>query len=422
MTGAGRRGAVSALAYFFFGQVHQTIRMRSPSATAISSRITHIAAILALAACTTVPPAQCPSCPVCPACPAPPKPIAEEARYEPVDFATLPGWSSNALLPSAKAFVAGCARIAAASPLRKACDAARASPIADEALARRFFESFFTAYSIVAGDGARQGLVTGYYEPILRGSRTSSPAYRVPVYGVPQDLIVVDLAELHPQLRGMRLRGRLEGRRLLPYWSRADMEKAAPPILAWVEDPVELFFLQVQGSGQIQLDSGERIRLGYADQNGHPYRSLGRHLVDQGELLLEQASMQGIKAWARANPGKLAEALNANPSYVFFRVLSGSDGPIGALGVPLSPGYSIAIDPRYVPLGAPVFLATTMPNSTERLERLTAAQDTGGAIRGAVRADFFWGTGDAAGALAGRMRQPGSLWLLWPRGEALPKR
>ena len=132
--------------------------------------------------------------------------------------------------------------------------------------------------------------------------------------------------------------------------------------------------------------------------------------------------MQGIKAWARANPAKLAEALNANPSYVFFRALPAGDGPIGALGVPLSPGYSIAVDPRYVPLGSPVFLATTMPNSSEPLERLTAAHDTGGAIRGAVRADFFWGTGEAAGALAGRMRQQGSLWLLWPRGEALPKR
>lgn len=396
--------------------------MSSPRATAISSRITHIAAILALGACTTVAPPPCPSCPACPACPSAPKPVADEARFEPVDFHLLPNWFSSALLPGAKAFVAGCARVAAVSPLRKACDAARASAIADEPAARRFFESSFAAYAVVAGDGSRQGLVTGYYEPILRGSRTASPAYRVPVYGVPQDLVVVDLAELHPELRNLRLRGRLEGRRLLPYWPRAEMEKAAPPILAWVEDPVELFFLQVQGSGQIQLDSGERIRLGYADQNGHPYRSLGRHLIDRGELVFEQASMQGIKAWARANPGKLAEALNSNPSYVFFRTLDSADGPIGALGVPLSPGYSIAVDPRTIPLGAPVFLATTMPDSNEPLERLTVAQDTGGAIRGAVRADFFWGTGDAAGALAGRMRQQGSLWLLWPRGEAPPKK
>lgn len=287
-------------------------------------------------------------------------------------------------------------------------------------------------YSITAPDGSQQGLVTGYYEPILRGRRTISSGYRVPVYGVPQDLIVVDLADLHPELRHLRLRGRLEGRRLLPYWSRAEIERRAlgaggeapskPPVLAWVEDPVELFFLQVQGSGQIELDSGERIRLGYADQNGHPYRSLGRYLVNNAELPLEQASMQGIKAWARTNPAKLADALNANPSYVFFRLLDSAEGPFGALGVALTPGYSIAVDPRFVPLGAPVFLATTMPNSPESLERLVVAQDTGGAIRGALRGDLFWGSGESAGALAGRMRQSGRMWLLWPRGEPLPKK
>lgn len=162
------------------------------------------------------------------------------------------------------------------------------------------------------------------------------------------------------------------------------------------------------------------MRVGYADQNGHPYRSLGRHLVDRGELSLEQASMQGIKAWALANPAKLQDALNANPSYVFFRELPADGDPIGALGAPLSAGYSIAIDPRFIPLGAPVYLATTFPLSTRALERLVAAQDTGGAIRGAVRADFFWGSGEEAGTLAGRMRQTGKLWLLWPKGQKVP--
>jgi len=172
--------------------------MRSPRATAISSRITHIAAILALAACATGPAPPCPSCPACPACPAPPKPVAEEARYELVDLSAIPGWPAAALLPSAKAFLAGCSRIAAASALRKACETARASAVADETSARRFFESGFSAYAITAADGSQHGLVTGYYEPILRGSRNPSSNYRVPVYGVPQDLIVVDLAELHP--------------------------------------------------------------------------------------------------------------------------------------------------------------------------------------------------------------------------------
>jgi membrane-bound lytic murein transglycosylase A len=200
------------------------------------------------------------------------------------------------------------------------------------------------------------------------------------------------------------------------------------PVLAWVEDPVELFFLQIQGSGQVELAQGERLRLGYAEQNGHPFRSMGRYLIQRGELSLEQSSMQGIKAWAAANPRKLREALDSNPSYVFFReapsaeaTRSGADGPVGTLGAPLSPGYSIAVDPRSVPLGAPVYLATTMPLSPQPLQRLMAAQDTGGAIRGAVRADFFWGTGTEAGTLAGRMRQQGRMWILWPRGESLPK-
>ena len=374
-------------------------------------------------------PQQCPACPVCPACPQPAKPVPEQASYEAAEFSALPGWQSAALLPSFKAFVAGCARIQAASALKKACENARSIDAPDESAARRFFETAFSAYSIVAPDRSTQGLVTGYYEPILAGSRNRAQTFRFPVYGIPDDLVVVDLAEQHPELRGLRLRGRIEGRRLVPYWSRAEFENRGRandgvvpgvPVLAWVRDPVELFFLQIQGSGQIQLESGERLRIGFGDQNGHAYRSLGRHLIDRGELTLEHASMQGIKAWAQANPDKLADALNSNPSYVFFRASDSGSGPIGALGAALSAGYSIAVDPRFVPLGAPVFLATTMPLSTQPLERLVVAQDTGGAIRGAVRADFFWGTGDAAGAQAGRMRQQGAMWLLWPRGEPPP--
>jgi membrane-bound lytic murein transglycosylase A len=172
----------------------------------------------------------------------------------------------------------------------------------------------------------------------------------------------------------------------------------------------------------VRLDGGERIRVGYADQNGHPYRSLGRYLIDRGEMTLEQASMQGIQAWAAANPAKLQDALNANPSYVFFRELPvTADGPVGALGSPLAAGYSLAVDRRFVPLGAPVYLATTYPLSEVPLERLMAAHDVGGAIRGVARGDFYWGTGVEAGAAAGRMRQQGRMWLLWPRGEPLPR-
>ena len=319
--------------------------------------------------------------------------------------------------------MAGCPR--AGGPLINACASATAVEPGDEAAARRFFESYFVPYALASSETGDTGIVTGYYEPIIRGSRTRSEINRFPIYGVPDDLLVVDLAAVAPETRSVRLRGRLDGRRVVPYYSRAEIdargETLRAPVLGWGADPVELFFLQVQGSGQLELETGDRVRLAYADQNGHPYRSLGRYLVERGELALEQASMQGIKAWATANQQKLPEALNANPSYVFFRESADPRGPSGALGVPLVPEYSLAVDRRYVPLGTPVYLATTYPLSEAPLERLMAAHDTGGAIRGIVRADFFWGTGPEAGVSAGRMRQQGRLWLLWPRGESLPR-
>ncbi len=349
------------------------------------------------------------------------------ARYTPAEFADLPGWATSTTAEALRAFVAGCARPRATSALAQACATARALP-ADDAAARDFFESAFTVYAISSSAGQTEGLITGYYEPVLDGSRVRSTRFRYPVFGVPPDMIVVDLGSLYPDLKHRRLRGRVEGRKLVPYYSRAEIEDANgrfdAPVLAWVSDPVALFFLQIQGSGQIAFEDGSRMRLGYADQNGHPYRSLGRHLVENGELPLEQASMQGIQAWAQAHPEKLRAALDSNPSYVFFRLLPdlpAGEGPIGALGVPLRAGASLAVDRRFIPLGAPVYLATTEPLSDAPLERLTVALDTGGAIRGPVRADFYWGSGPEAGALAGRMRQQGRLWLLWPRGAPPPQ-
>jgi membrane-bound lytic murein transglycosylase A len=368
-------------------------------------------------------PLSCPAaaaCPACPQCP-PVKPAAEAARYQEVPFDALPGWTGAALEPSLRAFLAGCSRQGA---LARACEAGRAVPAKDEAAARQFFESAFVPYAVLSSEGTDTGLITGYYEPIIDGARTRSAANRFPIFGVPEDLVVVDLTAVNPDVRNMRLRGRLEGRRLVPYYSRAEIESKGDqlaPAIAWTADPVDLFFLQIQGSGQVRFENGEQIRIGYADQNGHPFRSLGRYLVERGEMTIDQASMQSIKAWAAANPDKMQDALNQNPSYVFFRELPTTEGPVGALGVPLTAEYSLAVDRRFVPLGAPVFLATTYPLSEERLERLMAAQDTGGAIRGVARADFFWGTGSDAGSRAGRMRQPGKMWLLWPRGETLPR-
>ena len=403
------------------------------SATPISRYTTHMLrsplawlAAIVLAGCTQAPPRpeslacpQAPACPVCPICPA--KPAPEAARYEESSFSALPGWTANGARQSLNAFVASCPRTGPLAPL---CEPARSVPADDEA-ARQFFEARFIPYALASSDSGDSGLITGYYEPVIQGSRTRDAIYRYPIFGVPDDLVVVDLAAVNPDVRNLRLRGRLEGRRLVPYFSRAEIESrgnAFPaPVIAWAGDPVGLFFLQIQGSGLVSLQDGARIRIGYADQNGHPFRSLGRYLVERGELTLDQASMQGIQAWAAANPARLREALDQNPSYVFFRELPERDGPLGALGIALSAGYSIAVDRRFIPLGAPVYLSTTYPLSSAPLERLVVAQDTGGAIRGVVRADFFWGTGSEAGALAGRMRQQGRMWLLWPRGEPLPR-
>ena len=308
---------------------------------------------------------------------------------------------------------------------KRVCELARAAEGKPGHDPRRFFESHLRPYAVVSQDGNANGLVTGYYEPLLRGSRVRTAEFAQPVRGVPDDLLTIDLSSIFPELKDKRVRGRLEGNKVVPYWTRAEINARGDRIpartLLYVDDPIELFFLQVQGSGRVRLPDSSVIRVNYADQNGYPYQSIGRALVDRGEMKLEEASMQGIQAWARANPSRVEALLNVNPSYVFFREANNSkDGPIGALGVPLTPERSIAVDPRAIPLGSPVFLATTRPNSRQALNRLVMAQDTGSAIQGAVRADYFWGFGKEAGELAGRMKQSGKMWLLLPP-EMVPK-
>ncbi len=403
-----------------------------------------MALCLSVAACRTPPPpapaAPAPSIPAPAPEPAPPlapstppaptpaptgKPaVPAPAQLRAVAWGMLPGWEADDVAQAWDAFLRGCTALAARAPWQRVCAEGADLKPATTVNVRRFFETRFTPWQIADAGGADSGLVTGYYEPLLNGSRTRTQRFRYPVYGVPEDLLIVDLGDVYPELKGYRLRGRLEGRRIVPYYSRSQIDQGDAPVsdkvLAWVEDPVELFFLQIQGSGRIRLPSGETLAVGYADQNGHPYRSIGRVLIDRGDLPLEQTSMQGIKAWVRRNPERLQELLNNNASYVFFRVLPpGLPGPIGALGVPLSGRRSIAVDPRHVPLGAPVFLATTWPNTKQPLNRLMLAQDTGGAIRGAVRADFFWGFGEDAAREAGRMKQAGRMWLLYPL-DAVP--
>ncbi|MCK9380526.1 MAG: murein transglycosylase A [Sulfuritalea sp.] len=367
-------------------------------------------------------PATCPVCPVCPPV-EPPKPAAKPLQA--AEWGDLTGWNDDDPGAAFAAFIASCRSLERQAQWKPVCGSARSLSDTSAAALRSWFEVQFRPWALVNPDGSRSGLITGYYEPILKGSRTENNDYRYPAFGPPQDMIVVELAELYPELKHLRLRGRIEGRKLVPYFSRSEWtpqeSKRSPEALLWIDDPIDLFFMQIQGSGQIQLTDGSRVRLSYADQNGHPYRSIGRWLIERGELKAEQASMQGIKTWARANPSRLTELLNANPSLVFFRELPAEgSGPQGAMGLALTPERSLAIDPRHVPLGAPIWLATTRPNSDQALTRLMLGQDTGGAIRGVVRADFYWGSGVEAGSQAGKMRQQGRMWVLMPRGYQAP--
>ncbi|MFZ1180716.1 MAG: murein transglycosylase A [Herbaspirillum sp.] len=336
-------------------------------------------------------------------------------------FSAMPGWKRDALREAWPVFMTSCQMLIRRNEWKTACTAARQVDANDEDAIRAFFESGFTPYKVFNQDGSDTGLVTGYYEPLLRGSRKRGGPYQIPLYKVPDDLLAIDLSSIYPDLKSMCLRGRVVGNKVVPYFSRAEMLQSKALVgkeLVWVDDPVEAFFLQVQGSGRVILsETQETVRLAYANQNGYPYRSIGRYLVDKGEMTLAQASAQGIKAWIIANPSRRNELLNVNPSYVFFKeekIPDSSRGPKGAMGLPLTGQRSIAIDAQHIPLGALVFLATTQPNSDIPLQRLVLAQDTGGAIRGAVRADYFWGFGNEAGEKAGAMKQRGMMWVLLP--------
>jgi membrane-bound lytic murein transglycosylase A len=401
----------------------------------------YLLAALLLAGCQTVPPtapaaaapdtqSAAPETPAVPppspapatATPAPASPIMNWLK--PARWSDLPGWKADDLKAAWQAFLQSCRPLQRQAAWQAVCSAAGQLTDPDAAAIRAFFQQNFKVYQIQQADGGLDGLITGYYEPLLHGSRELTAKYRYPIYAPPDDLLSIDLGDLYPELKNLRLRGRLEGKKVVPYFTRSEIDAGKAPVqgkeLAWVDDPVELFFLQVQGSGRIQMEDGSMIRVGYADQNGYPYRSIGKWLVEHGELTLDKASMEGIKDWARSHPDRLPELLAANPSYVFFRILPNQDGgPLGALGVPLTPERSVAVDPRALPLGAPVWLATTRPNSAEPLNRLVIAQDTGGAIRGNVRADFFWGFGNDAGKLAGAMKQQGRMWLMLPEGYPL---
>lgn len=363
-----------------------------------------------LAACTTTPP-------VIPET----EQMPMEERQQ-VSFSDLPGWKSDNLKDVLPAFRKSCRAIGKKKDWQDVCAKAYDIDENDTFAIRSFFETHFIPYRIANENGSETGLATGYFEPLLQGSRVRKGKFRTALYRQPDDLLVIDLASAYPQLKGLRLRGKLDGNRVVPYETRAEIEKSgklAGHEIVWVDDVLDAFFLEIQGSGRVYIsESGETIRLAYANQNGRPYRSIGRYLLDRGELKPGQASSQQIRQWIRRNPERLREVLDSNPSYVFFReerIDDPSEGPKGALGVPLTPERSIAIDPRHIPLGAPVFVDTTRPYSSVPLQKLMLAQDTGGAIRGAVRADYFWGFGPQAGEMAGKMKQKLKVWLLLPK-------
>ncbi|MGE5338254.1 MAG: murein transglycosylase A [Gemmatimonadota bacterium] len=390
-----------------------------------------MAAALLLAACVT------PPTPVTP----PAIKTVTEARYEPVGFDALPALADSDLVSAWPALLASCRvleRGAHRSVWAVACSAARQTDASRAGDIRATLMAQFQPWRVLrvtreeaGANGAAEpreievadrGRITGYYEPQLAGSRSYAPPFVHPLYRVPDDLLTIDLASLFPELAGKRVRGRLDGRRVVPYWSRADIEdrgRLRGAELLWVDDEIDAFFLQVQGSGRVQFPDGSLVRIGYADTNGQPYHSIGRILVERGELKLEEASLQGIRAWALAHPARVPELLNQNPSYVFFRELPLGDpnaGPIGAMNIALTPGYSVAADPRFIPLGGPLVVSTVHPSLGSPLVRLMLAQDVGGAIRGPLRFDFFWGFGRTAGELAGRQRNDVQAWLLLPNG------
>jgi membrane-bound lytic murein transglycosylase A len=352
----------------------------------------------------------------------------------PARFGDLPGWNNDNSAAALAAFVKSCAELdrrsdntavgpaalgMTASAWRKPCAAARAtSP--NDAAARAFFTAQFTPY-LAANNNDSDGLFTGYYEPLLHGARQRGGQYQTPLLKRPADLVMVDLGRFRPAWHGERIAGRVVAGNLVPYPSRGEIERGALDAdrlaLFWVDDPVDAFFLQVQGSGRVALPDGTEVRLGYDGQNGQPYVAIGKKLLERGALTADQVSLQSIRAWIAAHPDQADALMDENPSYVFFRELP-SDGPIGSEGVVLTAGRSLAVDRNFIPLGAPIYLA--IDDSASPLQRLMVAQDIGGAINGPVRGDVFWGFGADAEMRAGAMRARGKYYLLLPKDVTLP--
>lgn len=348
-------------------------------------------------------------------------------------FDELPGWKGDRLSEALPAFLKSCAKLKTVAPdvtlepklapsrisdWLPICAAAARVQSGTETEIRYFFESHFLPYR-ASNDGQAQGLFTGYYEAELRGAWQPDTTYQYPIYGLPKDLVSIDLEKFTPKWKGEVISGRLRNNKIIPFPTRAEINqgvlKGQQLELLWVDSAIDAFFLHIQGSGRVVLPDGSQVRIGFAGRNGHRYTPIGRELVAKGILNSDAVSMQTIQAWLEANPLAGLRLMDLNKSYIFFRIFDG-DGPIGAQGVVLTPGRSLAVDRTFIPLGAPIWLNTTEPGKSRKpLRRLVIAQDTGSAIKGPVRGDLFVGYGRAAGIMAGAMKQRGSYYLLLPK-------
>lgn len=352
------------------------------------------------------------------------------------DYENLPGWAEGDFSGAFPALSRSCEALAVrpddsrlpgaaiggtAADWHSACSALSSAITSSEL--RTAIEDNFTALEVTLA-GNPVGLFTGYFETLLHGSRTADARYSVPLYARPGDLIMVDLGAFRPDLKGRRIAGRVEGGRLIPYADRQAIDDGVLDNrnleLVWVDSAVDAFFLHIQGSGRVKMQDGSMLRVGYAAQNGHPYLAIGRVLVARGELARDKVSMQTIRAWLDKHPDQMNEIMQQNASFIFFRELGDGDGPYGSANVPLTAGHSLAVDRNHLPLHAPVWLSTSYPDPASAdnpplpFNRLMVAQDTGGAINGEIRGDVFWGFGEEAEEIAGRMANYGRYWLLLP--------
>ncbi|MFQ6021452.1 MAG: murein transglycosylase A [Acidiferrobacterales bacterium] len=350
-----------------------------------------------------------------------------EGVGKPVGWSSLKGWQDDRHAEAWPALIQSCSKLAVQDVTWNGiCREVELLPAPTDAMARAFFETRFVPHKVVAKRRKKVGLITGYYEPLLEGSLVKTDRFRYPLYQRPPNLLTIELGKVYPELRGRPVRGRLEGTRVVPYFSRNEINDGESPLtgheLAWVDDPVGLFFLHIQGSGRIRLPDGKTLAVGYADQNGHPYVSIGRSLVQMEAMKPEEVTLERIRDWLAAHPDEAEELLNSNPSYIFFTLRDAElPGPLGSFNVPLTAERSVAVDPTYIALGLPVWLDTTLPNTEQPYRRLVFAQDTGGAIKGAVRADVFFGQGQEAESLAGTMKQEGRLFVLLPAARSVAK-